>query len=172
AGGQIVMSSDRPPAEIADVDERLITRMSGGLIVDIGAPDYETRMAILKANCEERRIRFRVGVAEELARLELKNVRELQGALNRLIAFQTLGGELIEPRDVRRVLGTLAEGHEWSDNGRAESEFHSFLTDVATAVAQHVDQWKTRIAEAIAYWTGEGFRTASLERLLRAETPP
>ena len=52
------MTSDRPPAEIADVDERLITRLSGGLIVDMGAPDYETRVAILQAKCEERGVRF------------------------------------------------------------------------------------------------------------------
>ena len=86
------MTSDRPPADIADVDERLLTRLSGGLIVDMGAPDYETRMAILTATSAERGVRFRGGVIEELARLEFKNVRELQGALNRLIAHQTLGG--------------------------------------------------------------------------------
>ena len=50
---QIVMTSDRPPTEIADVDERLIQKLSGGLIVDIGTPDYETRVAILRAKCDE-----------------------------------------------------------------------------------------------------------------------
>src|SRR6266550_8111241 len=110
SGRQIVMSSDRPPAEIADVDERLITRLAGGLIVDMGAPDYETRMAILNAKCGERGVRFRGGVIDELARLEFKNVRELQGALNRLIAYQTLGGgEQIDPRAVMTILGDLAE---------------------------------------------------------------
>src|SRR5262249_24128165 len=79
-GRQVVMTSDRPPTEIADWDERLLTRMAGGLIVDIGPPEYETRMAILNAKCAERSVRFRNGVAEELARIEFGNVRELQGA--------------------------------------------------------------------------------------------
>jgi chromosomal replication initiator protein len=77
AGGQIVLTSDRPPSEISDVDERLISRLSGGLIVDVTVPDYETRVAILRANCEERRIEFRGGVLEELARFSFTNVREL-----------------------------------------------------------------------------------------------
>src|SRR6476660_28065 len=102
-GRQIVMTSDRPPNEIADVDARLLTRLSGGLIVDIGAPDYETRMAILKAKCEERGVRFRGGVIEEVGRIEFRNVRELQGALNRLIASQTLGGEQIDAESVRGI---------------------------------------------------------------------
>ena len=59
-------------------------------------------MAILKAKCEERGVRFRAGVIDEVGRLEFKNVRELQGALNRLIAFQTLGGEQV---DAEHVLG-------------------------------------------------------------------
>src|SRR5829696_783574 len=54
SGRQIVMTSDRPPSEIADVDERLVSRLAGGLIVDIGTPDYETRVAILRNRCEER----------------------------------------------------------------------------------------------------------------------
>ena len=52
SGKQLILTSDRPPAEIADVDERLLTRLTGGLIVDIGPPDYETRLAILQRKCE------------------------------------------------------------------------------------------------------------------------
>ncbi|HKG95944.1 MAG TPA: DnaA/Hda family protein, partial [Gemmatimonadaceae bacterium] len=55
SGRQIVMTSDRPPAEIPDVDDRLVHRMAGGLVVDVGPPDYETRVAILRSKCEERR---------------------------------------------------------------------------------------------------------------------
>jgi chromosomal replication initiator protein len=167
-----VRTSDRPPAEITDVDERLLTRLSGGLIVDIGAPDYETRMAILNAKCAERGVRFRAGVAEELARIEFKNVRELQGALNRLIAYQTLGGDQLDARDVETVLGDIADAKMLATAAQPETEFHNFLTDVAAAVAQHVEQWKARIAEGIAYWAGEGFRTAGLERVLQGASPP
>lgn len=176
SGRQIVMSSDRPPAEIADVDERLITRLSGGLIVDIGTPDFETRIAIMRAKCEERGVKFWPGVVEELGRLEFRNVRELQGALNRLIAFQTLGGEQIKPEDVLTVLGDLPEAKAAAQGASTAaakgSEFQSFLTDIASAVAQHVEAWKVRTAEAIAYWTGEGYRTTQLERLVQEVSPP
>lgn len=176
SGRQIVMSSDRPPAEIADVDERLITRLSGGLIVDIGTPDFETRIAIMRAKCEERGVKFWPGVIEELGRLEFRNVRELQGALNRLIAFQTLGGEQMKPEDVLTVLGDLPEAknavREQPSGEAKPNEFQSFLTDIASAVALHVESWKARVAEAIAYWTGEGYRTAHLERLLQETAPP
>ncbi len=176
-GRQIVMSSDRPPSEIADVDERLISRLAGGLIVDIGSPDYETRIAILRAKCDERGVRFRPGVPEELGRLEFRNIRELQGALNRLIAFQTLGGEQVRPEDVLTVLGDLPEAKKAATplstrSVSSEGEFQAFLTDVASVVAQHVEEWKVRIAEAIAYWSGEGYRTGMLDRVLQESTAP
>lgn len=173
-GRQIVMTSDRPPAEIADVDERLLTRLSGGLIVDIGSPDYETRMAILRAKCEERGVRFRAGVIEEVGRLEFTNVRELQGALNRLIATQTLGGEQIAADAVIGILGDLAEQRPRANLPRdtAAGEFQSFLSDISLAVAQHVEQWKSRLTDGIAYWSSEGYRTAPLERVLQDPTPP
>ncbi len=172
AGKQIVMTSDRPPSEISDVDERLITRLSGGLIVDMGAPDYETRMAILKAKCEERGVRFRPGVIEEVGRLEFKNVRELQGALNRIIAFQTLGGEQIDPGAVIGILGDLAEQRPRANPPQALGEFANFLSNMSAAVAQHLEQWRTRLTEAIAYWNSEGYRAAALERMLQDPAPP
>src|SRR5262249_405608 len=155
------------------VDARLITRMSGGLIVDMGVPDYETRMAILKARCEERGVRFRPGVVEEVGKLEFKNVRELQGALNRLIAFQTLGGEPVEPEAVMRILGDLAEqlARVSTRPTEASEEFLDFVSDISIAVAQHVDERRSQISEAIAYWSSEGYRTGTLERMLHETNP-
>jgi chromosomal replication initiator protein len=171
-GRQIVMTSDRPPTDITDVDERLLTRLSGGLIVDMGTPDYETRMAILKAKCEERGVRFKPGVIEEVGRIEFKNVRELQGALNRLIAFQTLGGEQIAPEQVISILGDLADQRGRATTPRLSGEFARFITDISSVVTQHVEQWKSRLTEGIDYWRGEGYRTGILERALSERNPP
>src|SRR5436190_527110 len=177
-GRQVVMTSDRPPSEIPDVDERLITRLSGGLIVDIGAPDYETRIAILRAKCDERGVRFQAGVVEELSRLEFRNVRELQGALNKLIATQTLGGEQVRAEQVRAMFGLEAPApaapqapKRLSRSMKPVVDFESFVSDVANAVALHVDPWKVKAAEAVAYWGGEGYRTTQLERLLEKAGP-
>jgi chromosomal replication initiation ATPase DnaA len=169
SGRQIVMTSDRPPADIADVDERLISRLSGGLIVDIGAPDYETRVAILRAKCEERQTSFAPGVIEALARLEYSSVRELQGALNRLAAQQTLDGTLT-PSQVGALVG--APDPAPAQSVAARDEFFSFLTDIASAVAAQIEPWKVRVGEAVAYWGGEGYRTAALERLMQEQTAP
>jgi chromosomal replication initiation ATPase DnaA len=170
SGRQIVMTSDRPPAEIADVDERLLNRLAGGLIVDIGPPDYETRVAIVRSKCDERGLEFRPGVIEELARLDHVNVRELQGALNRLVAHQGLGTPL-RPEDVRRVLGAPADAAPPQPR-QSGAEFFGFLRDVETAVAQHVESWKVRVGEALAYWSGEGYRTALLERAMQSAKDP
>jgi chromosomal replication initiation ATPase DnaA len=172
SGRQIVMTSDRPPNEIADVDERLVSRLAGGLIVDIGPPDYETRAAILRNKCEERGVTLRPNVLDELAKTEFTNVRELQGALNRVIAQQQLGGP-IRTDQVRVVLGEPAPA--WRAPTPAKEmggEYLSFLSDVASVVAQNVEGWRMRISEAIAFWNGEGYRTAVLERALHLKQPP
>ena len=171
SGHQIVMTSDRPPLEIADVDERLISRLSGGLIVDIGAPDFETRVAILREKCEEKRISFAPGVIEELARVEFANIRELQGAMNRLNAQQSLDGTLT-PAQVGGIVGLPDPAPPPARTSVATDEFFSFLTDIASQVAAHVEPWKVRVGEAIGYWSGEGYRTAVLERLMDLTTPP
>jgi chromosomal replication initiator protein DnaA len=177
---QIVLTSDRPPAEIEALDERLIRRFAGGLVIDIGAPDYETRVAILRRKAEERKARFGEGVLEAVGSLVIDNVRELLGALNRLVAFQAVSDAPLRPEQARalataRPLAGLGAGSEPSE-GSAEmdqtakaDEFSDFLSEVSATVAQQVDFWRTKVAAAILRWEGEGFSTTRLEALLQQE---
>src|SRR4030095_12736175 len=121
SGRQIIRASDRPPSEIADVDERLVTRLAGGLVVDIGLPEYETRVAILRSKCAEREMSFADGVLEELARLPCGSVRELQGALNRLAAHEALGERPVTPATVRSI---VAAGRVTPEFGRVAATSH------------------------------------------------
>jgi chromosomal replication initiator protein DnaA len=174
SGKQIVLASDRPPADIADLDERLITRFSGGLIVDMGAPDYETRVAILRQKAEERGVTFDRAITEEVARLAFTNVRELEGALNRLIACQTLGEVRVTARNVRELLGERPAGSRRPDDAAGEpiDEFVSFLQDVSAAVAQHIEPWRVRVSDAAEQWRERGYVVAMLDRLLEEAAEP
>jgi chromosomal replication initiation ATPase DnaA len=174
-GRQIVMTSDRPPSEIADVDERLVSRLSGGLIVDIGAPDFETKVAILRSKCQERDLRFDADVLEEVARLDFASVRELQGSLNRLAAIATLDPAEVHAANVRRLLGARPATPRVTaalPSGEGDGEFLSFVADVAAAVATSVEEWKAVLGEAITRWSERGYRTAVLERALTLPRRP
>src|SRR2546422_1007450 len=178
SGHQIVLASDRPPAEIADLDERLISRFSGGLVVDMGIPDYETRVAILRRKAEERGSSFQPGVLETVAKVEYPNVRELMGALNRLIAFQAVNDTPINAEAASKVLGipttaspTAASPTAASPTAASPDEFSQFLSDVTVTVGKAVEAWRARVAEAVLRWEGEGYRTGRLEKLLDQETP-
>ena len=171
ANRQIVLTSDRPPAEIEALDERLIRRFAGGLVIDVSAPDYETRVAILRRKAEERRASFGPGVLEAVGSLAIDNVRELLGALNRLIAFQAVSDTPLKPEQARALAAglKLTEEAPASDLAGAVDEFGDFLSEVSATVAQQVDSWRTKVAAAILRWEGEGFRTARLEALLQQE---
>lgn len=176
AGRQIVLTSDRPPGEIADLDERLISRFSGGLVVDIGTPDYETRVAILRRKAEERGVQFQPGVLEVAAGIESANVRELMGALNRLIAFQAVNDAPINASAARQLLGVgvtapAAAATEAGGSTETGDEFSEFLTDVTSTVGKAVEAWRARVGEAILRWGGEGYRTKRLEALLEQDAP-
>jgi chromosomal replication initiator protein DnaA len=178
SGHQIVLASDRPPAEIADLDERLISRFSGGLVVDMGIPDYETRVAILRRKAEERGSKFQPGVLEAVAKVEYPNVRELMGALNRLIAFQAVNDTPINAEAASKVLGiptstspSVAPSSVASPSVASPDEFSQFLTDVTATVGKAVEAWRARVTEAVLRWEGEGYRTGRLEKLLEQDTP-
>jgi chromosomal replication initiator protein len=172
AGKQVVLTSDRPPSEIGDLDERLITRLTGGLVVDVGTPDYETRVAILRSKCEERGVVFEAGVLDEVARINFTNVRELQGALNRLIAIQTLEETPVTVRSVRELLGEKPDTPLLVPSQARGQEFASFLSDLSEVVAQHIDSWRVRVVEAMTYWHQLGYATRVLERTLDATEEP
>jgi len=175
AGRQIVLTSDRTPVDIENLDERLISRFSGGLVVDIGAPDYETRVAILRRKSEERGAEFQPGVLETVAAANFANVRELMGVLNRLVAYQAVNDSPLNAEGAKQLLGleTRASGGHVAVASERTSpdEFAAFLTDVTTTVGKAVEAWRARIAEAILRWEGEGYRTRRLEALLEQETP-
>ncbi len=87
---QIVITSDRPPSDLPDIEERLKTRFHSGLLADIQPPAFETRLTILKTKAELRKVPLPQEVAAFIAERVRRNVRELEGALNRLIAVHDL----------------------------------------------------------------------------------
>jgi chromosomal replication initiator protein len=90
ANKQIVISSDRPPKAIPALENRLISRFEWGMIVDISQPDFETRMAILDQKCQERNYHLDPVIMHFIANSVQNNIRELEGALNRMMAYHDL----------------------------------------------------------------------------------
>jgi chromosomal replication initiator protein len=101
---QIIISSDRPPRSIQSLAERLRSRFEGGMITDVGYPDTETRIAILKTKAQEKNVNFPEDVYLFIANNVQKNIRELEGALNKLIAHQNLGKQLITLDKSKEIL--------------------------------------------------------------------
>ena len=183
-GRQIVFTGDRPPTDIADMDDGLIERLSAGLVVDMGVPDLDTRVVALNAWSSDRGVCFGPGAVEALGRVEVRSMRELRGALNRLIAHQSASGRgaTVGVADVHRLFPESREpprsanGTGLRTSGAVASapaaEFLNFVSEVAHVVARHVEPWRTRIGEAAAWWTREGYQADVLERALRAVSDP
>jgi len=187
-GRQVVLTSDRPPADIEAFDERLLRRVAGGLVIDIAPPEYETRVEILRRKAEEREAVFGPGVIETIASLPLDSVRQLIGAMNRIVAFQNAGETLLDAAQAQLVLGVRGTAGDVparssfppptpsvrrptpppapAGHAPPEDEFGDFLSEVADTLGRQVEGWRRRVEEAVARWEGQGYRTGRLTGLL------
>lgn len=104
---QIIVSSDRPPKSMVTLEERLRSRFEWGLIADIQLPDLETRQAILRYKAERLGRNIPNEILDSIARRVQSNIRELEGALNRIIAFADLSGSPLTPNLVEIALSDL-----------------------------------------------------------------
>ncbi|OGZ67512.1 MAG: hypothetical protein A3C58_02050 [Candidatus Staskawiczbacteria bacterium RIFCSPHIGHO2_02_FULL_34_10] len=122
---QIILSSDRPPNAIPELEERLRSRFEGGMIADVNLPDYETRLVILKTKLQEKNLKLPEDVLEYIASNVKKNIRELEGALNSLLIYckvnntptveitkKLLKGFVFSPFDIanyKKIIETVAK---------------------------------------------------------------
>ncbi len=104
---QIIVSSDRPPKSLVTLEERLRSRFEWGLTADIQLPDLETRLAILRSKAERLGHVVPPDVMDLIARRVQSNIRELEGALNRIVAFADLSGMSLTPQLAETALADL-----------------------------------------------------------------
>lgn len=108
-GKQIIFSSDRPPKAIAALEERLRSRFEGGMIADISSPDFETRMAIVKSKAQERGVEVPDEIATYISSNIQRNIRELEGAITRLIAFAQVNSRAPSLQEAKGLLKNVIQ---------------------------------------------------------------
>ncbi len=113
---QIIISSDKPPKAIPTLEERLRSRFEGGMIADISYPDLETRTAILKSKIKDKKIEIPEEIINYIATHIQKNIRELEGALNRIVAFSQIKGTDLSLEKTSKILSQIISSPQKKTN--------------------------------------------------------
>ena len=108
---QIVFTSDRPPKAISSIEDRLRSRFEGGMIVDIGIPDYETRIAIIKTKLQHIGVSLNDEIVGRIATNAQRNIRELEGTLNRILAYVKVRQTPPTAKEIDQLLEDIARPH-------------------------------------------------------------
>lgn len=131
ANKQIVLGSDRPPKAIQGIEQRIVSRMEWGMLVDISAPDLETRVAILESKCKEKHYELNREILSYVASSVQSNVRELEGSLNKIIAYHQFKNIKPSMETIRELVSTM--------NSAAGSKKNLTPKDLLDTVAGYYD---------------------------------
>jgi len=128
---QIILSSDRPPKAIQGIEQRIVSRLEWGMLVDVSAPDLETRVAILESKCKEKHCELSREILSYVASAVQSNVRELEGTLNKIIAYHQFKNIKPSLESVRELISTI--------NNAAGSKKNLTPKDLLDTVASYYD---------------------------------
>lgn len=105
-GKQIIMTADRMPKEIPAIEQRLVSRFEWGMVADIQAPDFETRLAILRTKTSKKGVNLNEEILVFIAENVVSNIRELEGALNKLLVYQQMENRNLNLDQAKSILGS------------------------------------------------------------------
>ena len=124
AGKQIVLTSDRPPREMTKLEDRLRTRFEWGLMVDVTPPDYETRLAIVKNKSAMLGVKLSDPVSDLIAENVTANVRQIEGTLNKILAYYDLMGSTMSQEDILKAIrDMIKKNNEYIPTAQAVVDF-------------------------------------------------
>ena len=163
---QIVLTSDRPPKKIQGLEERLVSRFEWGLVTDIQAPDFETRIAILRKKAEIDKLSIPDEVINLIATSVTSNIRELEGSLVRLLAFSSLTGSQITTDLAKEVLRDfLGDGQKQPSVGKIQQVVAHLFGVPPDSLKQKRRTSQIALARQVAMYIAREITDLSLERI-------